>query len=177
MLFIAHSPGSRLPASRGRADFGPLWVERRKQTRMAHDSSPGWAVFSRFELLGSCQALFWELNSAGLRARPRQERSASCSAPDQTSARMSAGTAKVPRNLSPPLPLGWVSVNKQGGNLLVSWKKGFLRNSGGQYRFSCAGIWPFFVRNFAEEKLAYLIYKTGSIQPNSHPKSLKARKE
>lgn len=104
VLFIAYSPGSRLPASRGRADFRR--VERRKPTRMGHDSSPGWAVFSRFKSLGSCQALFWELNSTRLRPRPRQERSASCSAPDQTSAGMSAGTAEAPTNRSPPLGLG-----------------------------------------------------------------------
>lgn len=101
MLFIARSPGSRSPAS---ADFRPL--SRKAEARMGHDSSPGWAVFSRFKLLGSCQALFWELNSTRLRPRPRQERSASCSTPDQTSARMSAGTVKAPRNLPPPLGLG-----------------------------------------------------------------------
>lgn len=117
MLFIAYSPGSRLPASRGRADFRR--VERRKPTRMGHDSSPGWAVFSRFKSLGSCQALFWELNST--RLRPRQERSASCSAPDQTSAGMSAGTAKAPTNRSSPswAWAEWVSINKEGGNQLV----------------------------------------------------------
>lgn len=101
MLFIARSPGSRSPAS---ADFRPL--SRKAEARMGHDSSAGWAVFSRFKLLGSCQALFWELNSTRLRPRPRQERSASCSTPDQTSARMSARTVKAPRNLPPPLGLG-----------------------------------------------------------------------
>lgn len=62
MLFIARSPGSRSPAS---ADFRPL--SGKAEARMGHDSSPGWAVFSRFKLLGSCQALFWELNSTRLR--------------------------------------------------------------------------------------------------------------
>lgn len=95
MLFIAYSPGSRLPASRGRADF------RLKQTRIGHDSYPGSAVFSWFKLLASCQTLFSKLNSARLRSQPRQERFVSCSASDQTSARMSARTARATQNRSP----------------------------------------------------------------------------
>lgn len=116
MLFIAYSPGSWLLASRGRADFRR--VQRLKQTRMGHDSYPGSAVFSWFKLLASCQTLFSGLNSARLRSQPRQERFVSCSASDQTSARMSTRTARAPKK---SFPSSWAraeraSINKGGTN-------------------------------------------------------------
>lgn len=97
-MFIAYSPGSRLPASRGHADFRQ--VKRLKQTRMGHDSYPGLAVFSWLKLLASCQTLFSELNSTRLWSQPQQERFASCFTSDQTSARMSTRTARALQNLS-----------------------------------------------------------------------------
>lgn len=68
---------------------------------MGHDSYPGLAFFSGFNLLASCQTLFSELNRARLWSQPRQERFVSCSASDQTSARMATRTAGARQKSSP----------------------------------------------------------------------------
>lgn len=80
---------------------------------MGRDSYPGLAFFSWFNLLASCQTLFSELNRAWLRSQPQQERFASCSASDQTSARMSTRTAGAPQK---SFPSSWAHAERVATN-------------------------------------------------------------